>query len=183
MPTFPERYMYRRFFPPHYPELCLSILPLPDPNQCIRQLLLSSINRKKWCCIVLCKADAICGGNRSEVREAEGVKIYFDPVSTAAREESAKDLAAKVLADPAKKDCINTVISPHSWQSICEQRTVTTTLCCNDTVFSQIRPDMSGACLQAGTIVWHVAAHEIGHAIYGLDGALMHHILHSCSML
>ena len=23
---------------------------------------------------------------------------------------------------------------------------------------------------QVGTIVWHVAAHEIGHAIYGLDG-------------
>ncbi|BDA45526.1 hypothetical protein COCOBI_07-3130 [Coccomyxa sp. Obi] len=67
--------------------------------------------------------------NRSEVRQAEGVKIYFDPVSTAAREESARDLASKVLADPARKDSINTV----------------------------------------GTIVWHVAAHEIGHAIYGLD--------------
>ena len=49
-------------------------------------------------------------GCRSEVREAEGVKIYFDPVSTAAREESARELAAKVVADPAKKDCINTVI-------------------------------------------------------------------------
>ena len=24
--------------------------------------------------------------------------------------------------------------------------------------------------MQVGTIVWHVAAHEIGHAIYGLDG-------------
>ncbi len=46
------------------------------------------------------------------MREAEGVKIYFDPVSTAAREESARELAAKVLADPAKKDCINTVSAP-----------------------------------------------------------------------
>ena len=46
---------------------------------------------------------------RSEVRQAEGVKIYFDPVSTAAREESARDLASKVLADPARKDSINTV--------------------------------------------------------------------------
>ena len=28
------------------------------------------------------------------------------------------------------------------------------------------------ACINTvGTIVWHVAAHEIGHAIYGLDGA------------
>ncbi|EIE20277.1 hypothetical protein COCSUDRAFT_67562 [Coccomyxa subellipsoidea C-169] len=66
--------------------------------------------------------------NRSEVRQAEGVKIYFDPVSTAAREESARELAARVLADPARNSI--------------------------DTV---------------GTIVWHVAAHEIGHAIYGLD--------------
>ena len=43
------------------------------------------------------------------MRHKEGVKIYFDPVSTAAREESARDLAARVLADPSKKDCINTV--------------------------------------------------------------------------
>ena len=43
------------------------------------------------------------------MRHKEGVKIYFDPVSTAAREESARDLAANVLADPSKKDCINTV--------------------------------------------------------------------------
>ena len=27
-----------------------------------------------------------------------------------------------------------------------------------------------GPLAQVGTIVWHVAAHEIGHAIYGLDG-------------
>lgn len=52
------------------------------------------------------------GGCRSEVRQSEGVKIYFDPVSTAAREESARDLAAKVLADLARKDSINTVLSP-----------------------------------------------------------------------
>ena len=51
-------------------------------------------------------------GCRSEVRQAEGVKIYFDPVSTAAREESARDLAARVLADPARKDSINTVRVP-----------------------------------------------------------------------
>ncbi len=43
------------------------------------------------------------------MREAEGVKIYFDPVSTAAREDSARDVAAKVITDPAKKNCINTV--------------------------------------------------------------------------
>ena len=47
--------------------------------------------------------------NRSEVRHKEGVKIYFDPVSTAAREDSARDLAARVLADPSKKGCFNTV--------------------------------------------------------------------------
>lgn len=43
------------------------------------------------------------------MRHKEGVKIYFDPVSTAAREESARNLAARVLADPSKKDCIHTV--------------------------------------------------------------------------
>ena len=47
--------------------------------------------------------------NRSEVRHKEGVKIYFDPVSTAAREESARELAARVLASPSEKDCITTV--------------------------------------------------------------------------
>ena len=39
---------------------------------------------------------------RSEVRASEGVKVYFDPVSTAAREESSRDLAAQVLhSNPA----------------------------------------------------------------------------------
>ncbi len=42
------------------------------------------------------------------MRQAEGVKIYFDPVSTAAREESARELAARVLADPARNS-IDTV--------------------------------------------------------------------------
>lgn len=37
------------------------------------------------------------------------MKIYFDPVSTAAREESARELAARVLASPSEKDCITTV--------------------------------------------------------------------------
>ena len=45
----------------------------------------------------------------SEVRHKEGVKIYFDPVSTAAREESARELAARVSASPSEKDCITTV--------------------------------------------------------------------------
>ncbi len=30
--------------------------------------------------------------------------------------------------------------------------------------------DLCSSGAQVGTIVWHVAAHEIGHAIYGLDG-------------
>ena len=30
------------------------------------------------------------------MRQAEGVKIYFDAVSTAAREDAARDLAAQV---------------------------------------------------------------------------------------
>ncbi|KAK9831583.1 hypothetical protein WJX74_001220 [Apatococcus lobatus] len=67
--------------------------------------------------------------NRSEVRNAHGVKIYFDPVSMAARQVTAKKLAASVLEEPARQDCIDTI----------------------------------------GTLVYHVAAHEIGHAIYGLD--------------
>lgn len=57
------------------------------------------------------------------------MKIYFDPVSTAAREEDAKALARRMCKDPSRADDIDTV----------------------------------------GTIVYHVAAHEIGHAIYGLD--------------
>lgn len=40
---------------------------------------------------------------RSEVRNAHGVKIYFDPVSTAARQVTAKKLAASVLEDPARQ--------------------------------------------------------------------------------
>lgn len=41
--------------------------------------------------VVAVKISATGGGavgRRSEVREAEGVKIYFDPVSTASREEA-----------------------------------------------------------------------------------------------
>ena len=46
---------------------------------------------------------------RTEVREQYGVKIYFDPVSTAAREQDAKSLAKQVCADQSRSDDINTV--------------------------------------------------------------------------
>ena len=44
-----------------------------------------------------------CRAARSEVRNAHGVKIYFDPVSTAARQVTAKKLAASVLEDSARQ--------------------------------------------------------------------------------
>ena len=66
---------------------------------------------------------------RSSVRENHGCKIYFDPVSTAAREVFARELAERVCADSSRKELIATI----------------------------------------PTLVYHVAAHEIGHAIYGLD--------------
>lgn len=43
------------------------------------------------------------------MRQEEGVKIYFDAVSTAAREDAARDLAAQVLADTERSGCINTI--------------------------------------------------------------------------
>lgn len=46
------------------------------------------------------------------MRERYGVKIYFDPVSTAAREEDAKVLARRVCADQTRADDINTVRPP-----------------------------------------------------------------------
>ena len=46
---------------------------------------------------------------RTEVREQYGVKIYFDPVSTAAREEDAKGSAREVLQDQSRADDIDTV--------------------------------------------------------------------------
>ena len=53
------------------------------------------------------------------MREKCGVKIYFDPVSTAAREVFAKELAAQVAADPARAEWIDTIetivyhVGPH----------------------------------------------------------------------
>lgn len=68
--------------------------------------------------------------NRTEVREKCGVKIYFDPVSTAAREEAVRELIDAVVADaPTRRQSIETL----------------------------------------DTLVNHVAAHEVGHAIYSLD--------------
>jgi len=67
--------------------------------------------------------------NSSEVRDEKGVKIYFDPVSTAARHEQVKKLLGKVFADHTVGDSLNAVEE----------------------------------------LVYHVAAHEFGHAIYGLD--------------
>ena len=84
---------------------------------------------------------------RSSVREHHGCKIYFDPVSTAAREVFARELAESVCADSSRKDLIATI----------------------------------------PTLVYHVAAHEIGHAIYGLDAVQdvikVGHIRHLCGGL
>jgi len=68
--------------------------------------------------------------NRAEIKDLYGVKIFFDPVSTAKRIEKAKILAEKIVADSSS--AIETL----------------------DAIDS---------------IVYHIAAHEVGHAIYGLD--------------
>ena len=49
------------------------------------------------------------GGCRTEVRLQSGCKIYFDPVSTAAREDFARQVARQVCADPSCADTIDTV--------------------------------------------------------------------------
>ena len=69
--------------------------------------------------------------NRINVKNEKGVKIYFDPVETAARVELGKGLVAKTFADP-------------------------------DAVLAKYKPDA------VEQLVWHVAAHEVGHAIYNL---------------
>ena len=43
------------------------------------------------------------------MRLSHGCKIYFDPVSTAAREVFARKVAREVCADPASADNIDTV--------------------------------------------------------------------------
>jgi len=72
--------------------------------------------------------------NREHVKQAKGVKIYFDPVETAARVEINKKLIANVYHDAEVS------------------------------VISKFKPDA------VEQLVWHVAAHEIGHAIYNLRG-------------
>lgn len=70
-----------------------------------------------------------CIPNRHEVRTNKGVKIFFDPVSTAIRSENVKELTRKAFADESLVNYIDAIDS----------------------------------------IVNHVASHEFGHAIYGLD--------------
>jgi len=74
--------------------------------------------------------------NREEVKQAKGVKIYFDAVETAARVEINKKLIANVYHD-AEASVIN-----------------------------KFKPDA------VEQLVWHVAAHEVGHAIYNLRGVV-----------
>jgi len=72
--------------------------------------------------------------NREQVKEEKGVKIFFDPVETAARVEINKKLIANVYHDAEAS------------------------------VISKFKPDA------VEQLVWHVAAHEVGHAIYNLAG-------------
>lgn len=74
--------------------------------------------------------------NREDVKQEKGVKIYFDPVETAARVEINKKLIANVYHD-AEASVIN-----------------------------KYKPDA------VEQLVWHVAAHEVGHAIYNLRGVV-----------
>ena len=68
--------------------------------------------------------------NRTEVKNAKGVKIYFDPISTASRIKQTCELVDKVFSNSQEL---------HSYMSAVD------------------------------IIKNHVAAHEIGHAIYNLD--------------
>lgn len=74
--------------------------------------------------------------NRSDIKTEKGIKIFFDPVSTASRLVMTKELVHKVYVDADK-------LAEHL-----------------DAV---------------GTIVYHVAAHEVGHGIYNLE-ALKDHL-------
>jgi len=67
--------------------------------------------------------------NRSEVKEEKGVKIYFDPISTANREKQTALLVKKIFSGDQIL-MLNERLDP------------------------------------VETIVYHVAAHEVGHAIY-----------------
>jgi hypothetical protein len=93
--------------------------------------------------------------NRDAVRVAKGVKIYFDPVETAARCEINEALVSK---------CFHAArTAPHGALA----------------AFAPTRraPDGGDSALvvdhsawAAEQLCWHVAAHEVGHAIYNLSG-------------
>jgi len=74
--------------------------------------------------------------NREKVKQAKGVKIYFDAVETAARVEINKKLIIQVYHDAEAS------------------------------IIDKFKPDA------VEQLVWHVAAHEIGHAIYNLNGVV-----------
>lgn len=69
--------------------------------------------------------------NRSQVKTEKGVKIYFDPVSTASRQRQTEQLVREVFQEDV------------------------------DSLIDTMDP--------IETLVWHVAAHEVGHAIYNLE--------------
>ena len=73
--------------------------------------------------------------NRVDVKKEKGVKIYFDPVETAARVELNKPVVKQVYHDAE-----NPATGP----------------------LAVFKPDA------VEQLVWHVAAHEVGHAIYNL---------------
>jgi len=70
--------------------------------------------------------------NRSDIKKAEGCKIYFDPISTANRMVQTAALVKKVVT-PAQVD------------------------------------ELVATMDAVDTLTYHVAAHEVGHAIYNLD--------------
>merc|ERR1719235_2723312 len=74
--------------------------------------------------------------NREDVKQEKGVKIYFDPVETAARVEINKALIRRCYHDAEQS------------------------------VLEKFKPDA------VEQLVWHVAAHEVGHAIYNLESVI-----------
>ncbi|KAL4420317.1 hypothetical protein ABPG77_010222 [Micractinium sp. CCAP 211/92] len=92
--------------------------------------------------------------NRSDVRAECGVKIFFDVVSAETRAAAARELAVQVCALPLARPFCSWPgwrSEPSRWSFVLED------------------PSRAQAIHPLDSIVFLVAPHEVGHAIYSLD--------------